>query len=175
MWTVTIRPLVNFSKKFQFWFCTVVLHAQLRNFWVKEISNLLRTTFGVDCSQRGGHTLTGGFKERQETVQEAGCDRGWQGGCHQVRFPLSLCISRVSPGWSGTTGPLLPTFSQLSHEVAAEDKVCESHTVQARHVGYMRRHSVVCATAACEFWHHPLVKAKAQAGVGRQEMMWCWI
>lgn len=81
----------------------------------------------------------------RKAVQGAGCDRGWQGGCHQVRFPLSRRISRVSPGWSGTTGPLLPTFSQLSHEVSAEDKVWEPNTVQARtHVGHMCRRSVAC-------------------------------
>lgn len=101
-------------------------------------------------------------------------------GVTRCGSPLSPCISRVSPGWSWTTGPLLPTFSQLSHEVTAEDKVCESQAVQAWHASAtcvgIRRPSVpvlhvkLDAALSVAFSH-----GGNRAGVGQQEMMLCWI
>lgn len=98
-----------------------------------SLTKYLSESKQINLGSCGWQPVTGGSRGGEQTVQEASCDRGWQGGCHQVPFPLSLCISRVSAGWSGTTGPLLPTFSQLSHESQQKDKICESHTVQVRH------------------------------------------
>lgn len=110
---------------------------------------------------------------RDHHLTEGCCDRGWQGGCHQVPTPPCLSVSQeFRLAAQGRRGRRSQPSVSCHIRPKQKKSICKSHIVKARH--HMHLHSAVCA-CACVSGLTLTTAVWEQAGAVPQGIMCCWI